>query len=58
MVEEEGRKEGICQRKMDIFQQGKDKWIVQFEGAERWLKVQETTKGARGPEDSGPVDSR
>ena len=29
---------------MDIFQQGKDKWIIQYEGAERWRKIQETTK--------------
>ena len=43
---------------MDRFQQGKDKLIVQSEGAERWLKIQETTKGARVPEDNGPIDSR
>ena len=43
---------------MDIFQQGKDKWIVQSEGVERWLKIQENTKGVRVLEDSGPNDSR
>ena len=43
---------------MDRFQQGKHKWIVQSEGAERWLKIQETTKGAIVLEDSGATDSR
>ena len=42
---------------MDRLQQGQDKWIVQSEGVERWLKVQDTTKGARVPEDNGLVDS-
>ena len=32
---------------MDRLQQGQDKCIVQSEGAERWLKIQKTTKGAR-----------
>ena len=43
---------------MDRFLQGKDKWIVQSEGVERWLKIQETNKGARVPKDSGPTDNR
>ena len=43
---------------MDRFQQRNDKWIVQSEGVERWLKIQETTKGARVPKDSGPTDSQ
>ena len=43
---------------MDRLQQGQDKWIVQSKGAERWLKVHETTKGDRVLEDRGPVDSQ
>ena len=43
---------------MDRFQLGKDKCIVQSEGAKRWLKIQETTKGAKVPKISGPTDRR
>ena len=32
-------------------------YIVQSEGVERWLKVQETTKGASVPKDSRPTYS-
>ena len=31
---------------------------VQSEGVKIWLEIQETTKGAIGLEDSGPIDSR
>ena len=51
-------KESICQRTMDRLQQREDKYIVQSEGAERWLKVQESTKGARIPKDSRPTYNR
>ena len=39
MVEEEGNKLYV-RGKMDRFHQRNDKWIVQSEGAERWLKIQ------------------
>ena len=42
---------------MDRFQQRNYKWIIQSECVERWLKIQETTKGARVPEDSVPTDN-
>ena len=42
---------------MDRLQQVEDKYIVRSEGAERWFKVQETTKGARVSKDK-PTYSR
>ena len=50
-------KESICQRTLNRLQQRENKYVVQSEGVERWLKVQETTKGARLPENSKPADS-
>ena len=41
-----------------MLQQINDKSVVQLEGAEGWLKIQEITKGARLPEDSRPADNR
>ena len=43
---------------MDRLQQREDKYIIQYKGEERWLNVQETTKGSRVPKDSRHIYSR
>ena len=43
---------------MDRLHQREDKYIVQSKADERWLNVQETTKGARVPKDSRHIYNR
>ena len=56
MVEEEGKKVYVREQWV-YFCKEKINNLVQSEGAKIWLKVQETTKGARVPKNSRPTYS-